>query len=524
MERNTYQKILIGIVAFVVLVFILKLLVIEPWIGNKITTKINEKNKDYIVEIDKVHLSIFPYGIELDSITIYSRQDSVVDRILNGQITSIKLTGISLTKALFKKEIEIGDVIISNTSIKGKIPFPENTRPPIISTLNIWIDRVLFDNIELSIQNTSNALAYSVKEGALKITDIKVEKQDTLSAGIVQHFDFNAKEFLSVSADSMYTHTANGIICSGDSNTLRADSFSVQPNYKEYDFTARHKYQSDRIEVRLSNIYLHDFSAAGYLASKKLVSSYVEIGKLEVNAFRDKRKNFHHIKKAVFQDMIYDYPGMINIDSIGIMSGNISYTEHVEKANEAGTVTFDEVNARIYKITNDTVYKTEKGYFKMKAEARLMGKSRMTVLLKGRLFDRQNTFALYGSLSEMDVNVLNPVLEKNAFIYATSGRIDKMNFSFTADNTKASGKMILLYHGLDIAVKNKRTDNTTALKEQVTSIIANIIILDSNPLKRKDVREGVIDYKRDPERFILNYCAKSILAGIKSSIVKSPKK
>ncbi|NEW84257.1 MAG: hypothetical protein GZ094_18090, partial [Mariniphaga sp.] len=70
----------------------------------------------------------------------------------------------------------------------------------------------------------------------------------------------------------------------------------------------------------------------------------------------------------------------------------------------------------------------------------------------------------------------------------------------------------------------KRTDNTTALKEQVTSIIANIIILDSNPLKRKDVREGVIDYKRDPERFILNYCAKSILSGIKSSIVKSPKK
>ncbi|NEW82154.1 MAG: hypothetical protein GZ094_07290, partial [Mariniphaga sp.] len=478
MEKNTYQKILIGIVAFVVLLFILKSLVIEPWIGNKIATKFNEKNKDYIIEIDKVHLSIFPYGIEMDSITIYSKQDSVVDRILNGQITSIKLIGISLTKALFKKDIEIGEVIISNTSIKGKIPFPENTRPPIISTLNIRIDRILFNNIELAIQNTSNAAAYSLKEGILNISDFQVEKKDTLTIGLIKQIDFNAKEFLSVSADSMYTHTAKGIICSGDSNTLRADSLSIQPNYKNYDFTARHKYQTDRIEARLSNIYLHGFSAAGYLASKKLVSSYVEIGKLEVSAFRDKRKNFHHIKKAVFQDMIYDYPGMINIDSIGIMSGNISYTEHAEKANEPGTVTFDEVNARIYKITNDTVYKTEKDYLKMKAEARLMGKSRMTVFLKGRIFDRQNTFSLNGSLSEMDVNVLNPMLEKNAFIYATSGRIDKLNFSFTADNTKASGKMILLYHDLDIAVKNKRTDNTTALKEQVTSIIANIIILD----------------------------------------------
>ena len=524
MERNAYQKILIGIVAFIVLLLFLKSFVIEPWIGNKIAAKFNEKNKDYIVEIDKVHLSIFPYGIELDSITIYAKQDSVVDRILNGQITSIKLIGISLTKALFKKNIEISEVTISNTNIRGKIPFPKNTRLPIISTLNIRIDRVLFDNIELAIQNSSNAVAYSVKEGVLKISDLKVEKQDTLSAGIVQHFDFNAKELLSVSADSMYTYIASGIRCSESSGTLLADSFSILPNYKNYDFTARHKYQTDRIEARLSNIYLHSFSAAGYLSSKKLVSSYVEIGKLEVNAFRDKRKNFHHIKKAVLQDMIYNYPGMINIDSIGLLSGNITYTEHAEKANEPGTITFNELNARIYKITNDTVYKTEKGYFKMKAEARLMGKSRITVLLKGRLFDKNNTFLLNGALSGMEAKYLNPMLEKNAFIYITSGKIDKMNFNFTADNSKASGKMILLYHGLDVAIKNKRTDDTTAIKERVISVIANIKVIDSNPVPKEAVREGIIDKPRDPERFILNYCAKSILSGIKSSIVKGPKK
>ena len=524
MGKNTYQKILIGIVAFLVLLLFLKSVVIEPWIGNKIKAKFNEKNKDYIVEIDKVHLSVFPYGIEMDSITIYARKDSVVGRILNGQITSIKLKGIRLTKALFKKDIEISEVIVSNTSIKGKIPFPENGRPPIISTLNIRIDSVLFENVEVAIQNTSNAAAYSVKEGVLKVSNVQIKKQDTISTNIVKHFDFNAKELLSVSADSMHTFTASGIRCSESSNSLSADSFSILPNYKDYDFTARHKYQTDRIEARLSNIFLHNFSTAGYLTSKKLVSSYVEIGKIEVNAFRDKRKKFQHINKKAFQDMIYDYPGMISIDSIGLLSGNITYTEHAEKANEPGTVTFNEFNARLYKITNDSVYKTEKGYLKMNAEAMLMGKARMTILLKGRLFDKNNSFLLNGTLSGMEAKDLNPMMEKNAFIYATSGKIDKMNFSFTADNSRAFGKMILLYHGLDIAVKNKRTDETTAIKERVTSIIANIIIIDSNPVPKEAVREGIIDNPRDPERFIFNYCAKSILSGIKSSIVTSPKK
>ena len=95
-------------------------------------------------------------------------------------------------------------------------------------------------------------------------------------------------------------------------------------------------------------------------------------------------------------------------------------------------------------------------------EVRLMDKAKMTLLLKGRLFDSHNTFSLNETLSGMEIKDLNPMLEKNAFIYAISGKIDKMNFSFTADNSRAFGKMILLYHGLDIAVKNKRADYTTA--------------------------------------------------------------
>lgn len=524
MSKSIYLKILTGIVVFVVLLLFLTKVVVEPWIGNKIEAKFNEKSNNYTAEIDKVHISVFPSSIELDSITLYARQVPGVARVLNGQIASIQLKGIGFWKAIFKKDFAINKVIISNTTISGKIPFSEKDKPPMISSLNIRIDSIRFDNMDFAIQNTLNAAAYSVKEGALKITDFQVEKQDTLNIGIFKQIEFSTKKFLSISADSMYSYIASGIVCSEDLNTLRADSFSIHPNYKDYEFTSRHKYQTDRIETKLSNIYLRDFSATGYLQSKKLVSSYVEIGNLEVKVFRDLRKKIHHMNKPVFQDMIYDYPGTINIDSVGILKGNVVYTEHGEKANEPGNISFNEIDAKIYKITNDTIYKTEKGYIKLIAHGLLMDKGKMAILLKGRIFDRQNTFSLNGSLSEMDVNVLNPMLEKNAFIYATSGRIDKMNFSFTADNAKATGKMILLYHGLDIAVKNKRTDDTTAIKERVTSIIANIKILNSNPLPRKDVREGVIGYQRDPNRFVFNYCAKSILSGIKSSIVKSPKK
>ena len=124
----------------------------------------------------------------------------------------------------------------------------------------------------------------------------------------------------------------------------------------------------------------------------------------------------------------------------------------------------------------------------------------------------------------MDVRTLNPILERNAFFYATSGKIDKMNFNFTADKNNSSGKLTMFYHGLEIAVKNKETDDTTGLGEKIISFIANIKILNSNPLPGDEIRVGTIEYKRDPEKFLFNYCLKSILSGITTSMVKQPKK
>src|SRR5450759_5165171 len=307
MQRKIYLKILLGIVALVLLIKFLTIVFVEPWIGKKIQAALNEKNRDYLVEIDKVHILMITSGIELESITISSKQDHGGDRDLNGEIASIKFKGIKLAKAIFKNDIDISKVTISNSSITGKIPFSQKASPLIVLPLNIRIGSILFDKINLSMGNTSTAQSYSVKEGVLKVYDLQVEKQDTLSPGIVKQFDFEAEELVSVSSDSMYSFTASGIIYSATSNTLAVNSFSVQPNYTDYDFTSRYEFQTNRIEAGFSYIYVHDFYVAGYFRYRSLISSYIEIGKMDMKVFRDKRKKIRHVNIPAFQDMIYNY-------------------------------------------------------------------------------------------------------------------------------------------------------------------------------------------------------------------------
>ncbi len=522
MKSKKVLKYLAGTVGLVLLLMLLMAVVVEPWVRKKIQTSFNENSNDYLIKIEKVHLSIIHSEIELENITLYSRQVHGDIPDLTGNIAAVYFKGIKLAKAIFKNDIDIREVTVYNSRITGKIPFPEKAGTSKVSSLHVRIDRLFFDKLVVEIKDSATAQAYSINDGVLKIYDLQVGKLDTLSPKIFKRFDFDVQKLQTVSADSMYTYTAIGTNYSASSKTLRVSNFAIHPNYPDYEFTARHNYETDCIEAHLGSINFHDFAAANYLKSGSLVSSRIEIGNMEVTVFRDKRKEFRHVIKPTFQDMISNYPGTININSIGILSGNITYTEHAKKAPEPGIISFNELNAEICKITNDTIYKAESAFLELHAKALLMNKSELTVLLKSRLFDTQNTFSVEGSLSGMEVKELNSMLENNAFIYATSGKIDQMDFKFTANNTKARGTMTLLYHGLDVTIKNKRTDDTTSVKAWVLSILANKKIMNSNPLMGEKVRIGIIDQDRNPERFLFSYCSKSILSGIKSSLEKAP--
>jgi len=524
MKKILLFKILFGVISFVLLIKLLTVIFFEPWLGRVIVAKLNGENRNYIVEVKKLHILIIRSGVEIEGVSIRSNKVHDDGNDFKAEIETAKFNGINIIKAIFRHDIHIGAVTISNSTIKGKIPFSAREMPPIVSPLKIGIGRLLIDKLDLEMKNDSTAQSFLVKEGVFKVYDLLVEKQDTLFPSTFKLFDLEAKELVSVSSGNMYSYLIKGMSYSAASNAMAIDSLYIKPNYKDYDFTSRYKYQTNRIEAIFSKIYVHDFYSYGDFRTMGLISSYIEIGKMDMEVFRDKRKEFRHLIKPVLQDMLYDYPGLIQIDSVGLLNGNVTFTVHAEEANDPGSISFNEINAKIFKVTNDTVYKTEPAFYEIKAGALLMGKGKMTVSLKGSLFDGDNTFSLKGTLSNMEANELNPILEKSAFIYATSGKIDEMNFSCTADNTKSKGELTMLYDGLDITVKNRNTDDTTAFRERFISFIANRRILDSNPVKNEKVREGIIDYERDPERFIFHYCFNSILSGITSSLIINHKK
>jgi len=524
MKRKSYLKIIIGVLSVIILIKILVTILFEPWIEKKLRTALNEKENSYQIKIKRIRISLIASRIELKNITINSKKSDGGIPDFHGEIASVKFTGINFLRALFKKDINISEIDISQSNIKGFTSTSHKSKLTLLVPISFSVGLITFENTNIIIGSTSSAQVFNLKEGNLKVHNLKAERKDTLSLSIIREFEFETKKLLTISPDSMYTYSACNLNYSTVSKIISADSASAHPNYSNSDFSSKNKYQKDRIEVDFSKIFIHDFNATEYFRDRSLTSSYIEVGRMEMNVFHDNRKEFQHIKIPTFQERIYSYKGVLDIDSIGLLYGNIFYTEHAKGANEPGNLNFNKIHGSIYNISNNTINKTKSAFLKLRCDALIMEKGEIKVLLKAKLFDPANTFSVIGTLTGMEAKELNPFLEKNAFVYVTSGKIDGMKFSFTSDNFGSNGYMNLLYHGLSLTVKNKRSDDTTAFKERFISAIANRKILNSNPLPGENARTGTIYYLRDPEKFLFNYCSKSILSGIKSILLKNPAK
>jgi hypothetical protein len=498
------------IIGFVVLVI--------PSMEKKILSELTKERPRVKTEIGRVSLSLFPLTVLIEDVKVLVNSISNTEILAFGEIKTVRIGGISIMRYVFSKSVTIREIELSGGYITAIKPPEKNRDSVLTSPLNVEIEKLMLNDVNVSVSDYFSSQRIEIEKGAVTIHNVTVKKNDTLSLTMCSRFDFSAQKLVLVSADSLVTTTISAVEYSEKAHLLTISQLSIVPNFSNYRFTARHKYQTVRTEIHFSDITLHNFLAAAFIDSKSLICSFVELGNMQLHAFSDRRKPKKHRIKPAFQELMYHYPGYLRVDSVSLKQGNIKYTEHAEKAKEAGYIEFKEVHARLYNISNDTIHKTNPGYLRINCNALVMGKGLITVSLKSRLFDPYNTFSLDGTLSGMEISALNPILENNAFISAQTGTLNAMEFNFVATDEKAVGTLTMLYDNLKIAVLNRQTNNGKAFRERLISFVANSLFLTSNPIQGKSIRVGTIDYNRDPEKFVINYSFKAVLSGMISSI------
>ena len=183
---------------------------------------------------------------------------------------------------------------------------------------------------------------------------------------------------------------------------------------------------------------------------------------------------------------------------------------------QAGKVQFFSVNGTIANFTNDK--RASNKVMRAVVSSSFLNKTSLKTNWTFYLFNPQGRFDVSGTLGSIDGQSLNSLAEPMGPASIEEGRLNEMTFDLHGSDYSMDGNVKMLYEGLDVAILEKDKGATETDKKFLTSLIANMVIKNSNPKGDDEVRVQQVHLSRDINRSLFNLCWKTIFRGIQGTV------
>ena len=391
-----------------------------------------------------------------------------------------------------------------------------------------------FDSLDVQDLHIKNAqLGWVSKKQALPFTlggiDANVSKLriDANTAnqhyGYPQaaHFELRLRDASFFSKDSLYAFQLDEVNADPVNQQLSVSGFSMLPQKSVYQFARSVGHQVDRVKLSVKKMTLNRIDLHYLLTEQAFLVGMISLESPVLEVFKDKRLVASpKSTKPLLQEALRRIPVPFRLDTLQLKKGSIRYREHVNHAPESGGIYFDNTFVSGYNITNLDNLSADEMLMEADLETYFMGESLLKISLDVPLDDQSGYHRVKGEMYDLPLQSLNNMLENTAFASVKSGFAYALKFDMQLDENQSSGDLHFAYRDLKINLLSKENPEETGLKENITSLLANwIVVKTNNPdNNRKPLRIGEINFKREADKPIFNYWWKSLLSGIKGSV------
>lgn len=551
-KKHRWLKLILKIVGGIVLLVFLATGIASIYVYKKgndllkqylISTVEKSTKGIYHLELDNLKINLFTGRINLAGFhlqpdtALYTQRsltDTLAPMLVDVRIAKFQVRGFTLKDVLLGKRIDLRKILIDKPEIlillKRTAPKAEKhaSNPKMLSIplpkglISIEVDLLQLSQGKLTVEDHTKPTIerFSIPSIDITFEHILVDSTHVGLKRILNTDDIRiALNGLEIKTkNGMYTIHPGKIELSTGKSSLVIHNLKVSPNYNRYDFSRKLGYQMDRMEISISKLELQRLDLRQLLINRKFIAGKIVVDGLILDDYRDKRVAVRpNFKPPLLQTALVKAKGYINIDTVQLKNGKATYSEQV--GDQPGMVFFDKMEGTIFHVTNDSVLVQQRTPMLVNATMYLMGKGKLNASMRIPLGDPNETFTFSGSLTGMDMTLLNPMVSKMVPAEITSGTIQKMVFANVHANKKNSvGKLDLYYTNLSLKVMQQDDKGWSKFKAGLFSWAGNTFVRDQNPAKNGKFQEGVIYFERDVYKSIFNYLWKSIFSGIKSTI------
>ena len=517
-----------------------------------------QSNKKHIIE-DKLEAAIRKksnglHKISYDNLNLNEKADSLSITNMHIEYNNAKYENLKLQKKspsiLFK--IHIPQLLISG--IKNIKEWSEGITAGKLEIKNPSIDLIYTQSENDSAQNISKSDVYEkiiegldeisvdtliISGGDLRTNDLATKKQKvTLSNIFVQMFnvkvdsvsntdstrfffsekvDFKCATISWTSANKLYKYGANQVSFNTATNDALISKFYINPQLSEDAFVKNLKFQDDRFHFAFQNITINDLDV-NELLNESFIADNINIGKATFKVYRDLTRPRDDVNRVgMYPHQIFSRIAVpVAVKKITVNNAFVEYKERNHITRQSGKVQFYNTTAVITNVVNKKELIANNNVIRADISSDFLNKTPMKTTWLFYLGNSSGRFDVRGKVESIDGQALNPLAEPMGPSSIEKGKVEALNFDLSGNNYSMNGTVKLLYSDLKVALLEK--DGNKMDKKNFTSLIANLVIKNSNTEGENPPLIVQVDNKRNTNRSIFNLSWKTLFKGIKETL------
>lgn len=382
----------------------------------------------------------------------------------------------------------------------------------------ISLNYLSFDNMEFIHGRNSN---FDIGKTKFQLHNVSATRFSLLRKNPLHYIgEANLEiEYLKMaSKDRQYLFGLNGIKINSLRKTFTIRSAFAKPILGEDAYANHYPFQRDRFNLSMKAITLDGIEMED-LFNNKLIASQLTIKNTSLHIYRDLNKPLEQVSKVGnYPSQMLEQLGLqVSIDKIAIPSAYIEYKEKQIHSGRVGVISFAGTTMKISNVTNIKNNLSKNPVLKAEFDSKVLG----TIPLSGNfaffLGKKDGSFEVNGSIGGFDALTLNKISIPMAMIKIRTGHIDGIDFNIRGDDYKASGPLTMKYHDIKFDVLKKREDSDTLRRRGLLSLLANMVVSNSNPSDGK-LKTAEPEHKRNIYKSLFNLVWKTLLKGMKESL------
>ncbi|WP_416444513.1 hypothetical protein ACH3O9_03695 [Leeuwenhoekiella sp. A16] len=419
---------------------------------------------DYFTK-DKIHFELIELG---ESSVIYHQQKKKDTNQVSQNNNDSK----------FKKSIQINRLKLAKTSLKVL----KNGADSLL--INMPQTVISIENIETNKEKLKQQIPFDY-------SSIHIESDSIF-------YRLNAYDNLYVDKFSL------------DDSTLILNNTQIKTRYSQIELSQQISKERDHVDLNIPKIAFKSFNIKAENSTVSAQASQMDITQPQFKIFRDKLVADDPTFKPLYSKSLRDLPFELMIDNAQIKGASIEYEEKVKADNQAGKLSFKNLQATIKNLGN--TYALGEKMTSIQVNALFMEKSPIEVDWSFDVQNKNDQFRFKADVGELPVTALNSFTEPNLNVKLT-GALHKAYFDISGDNTSSHINMKMNYDDFKIAVLNDKKEK----KKWLISTLANLFVSKDSEEKGSDsFRSGEGTAERDTSKSIFNYLWLNVKQGLLS--------